>query len=71
MRKLNELIEDKDPAWPMIQAWLRDAASLVDVLPAQEFDRGAALVATQVTTNSTLGAIAEHPAADSRSSSTR
>jgi uncharacterized protein DUF2625 len=57
MRKRNQLIEDKDPAWPIIQAWLLDAANLVEVLPALELNRGAALVATQVTTHSTLGAI--------------
>jgi hypothetical protein len=57
LRSLAELLEQAGPAWPRVQEWIRDATNLVEVLPASEPARGDALVATQVTTRSTLGAV--------------
>jgi uncharacterized protein DUF2625 len=56
MRQLNELIDVADSAWPIVQAWLRDARNRIEVLPAQDPDRSEALLATQVTTHSTMPA---------------
>src|SRR5581483_2004912 len=56
MRTIEELI-DTDPAWPIVQDWLRTATNGAEVLPASESDRSDALVATQVTTRSPMGAI--------------
>ena len=57
MRGLDELINTEDPAWPMVQTWINGARNAVEVLPPQDPDRGEALVAAQVTTHSTMGAI--------------
>jgi Protein of unknown function DUF2625 len=57
MQQLNELLDSGDPAWPLVQAWLREARNAIEVLPAQQPDRSDALVALQVTTRSTMGAI--------------
>lgn len=58
MRELAELINRDDPAWPMVKQWIAEATNPVEVLPAPEPDvRGAALVQTQVTTRSPMGAI--------------
>jgi hypothetical protein len=57
MRQLDELINTEDPAWPMVRTWINDARNAVEVLPPQDPDRGEALVAAQVTTHSTMGAI--------------
>ena len=56
LRQLPDLLSD-DPAWPLVQTWLEVARNSVEVLPAREPDRADALVATQVTTHSTMGAI--------------
>jgi hypothetical protein len=57
MRQLDEFIDEADSAWPIVQTWLGSARNPVEVLPAQEPDRADALIATQVTTHSTMGAI--------------
>lgn len=57
MRTLAELIDDRDPAMPLILQWLAEASRPYDVLaPSQS--RGNVLLELQVTTRSTLGAIA-------------
>jgi hypothetical protein len=63
MRPLSELIERTDPAWPLVQQWIAEADVPVEVLPAGRAAGDAALLATQVTTRSPLGAIAHHTAA--------
>ncbi len=55
-RPLTELISN-DPAWPMVQGWLSEAKNLVEVLPATAPQNAEALVATQVTTRSSMGSI--------------
>ncbi|MFB7611831.1 DUF2625 domain-containing protein [Streptomyces gardneri] len=56
MRELSELIEVEDPAWPVLGEELRGAAVPVDVLDADPGRGAAALVQTQVTVRSFLGA---------------
>jgi hypothetical protein len=56
-RTLKELLNNEDPAWPLVQAWVRKAANPCEVLPASEPARSDALVAIQVTTRSPMGAV--------------
>ncbi len=56
-RSLQELLNTNDPAWPLVQSWVREARNPVEVLPPSDPARSEALVATQVTTRSPMGAI--------------
>jgi hypothetical protein len=58
MRPLGELIDLKEPAWPLVQQWMAEASTDVEVLPAERAAAEAALHALQVTTRSPMGAIA-------------
>jgi Protein of unknown function DUF2625 len=58
MRPLRDLIDDREPAWPLVEQWIGEAVVDVEVLPADRAAGEAALVATQVTTRSPMGAIA-------------
>jgi len=62
MRTLSELIDRNEPAWPLVQQWIGDASVPVDVLSADAAAGDAALLATQVTTRSPMGAIAHNTA---------
>jgi Protein of unknown function DUF2625 len=62
MRALSELIDRKEPAWPLVQQWIGEASVPVEVLPADSAAGDAALYATQVTTRSPMGAIAHNAA---------
>lgn len=57
MRQLTELLEKNDPAWPLVQEWIRAATNPVEVLPASDPQRAEALVQLQVTTRSPMGAV--------------
>lgn len=57
MRTLEELIDEQDPAWPLVQDWIETASNAVDVLPAEPNKADIALVQLQVTTRSPMGAI--------------
>ena len=57
IRQLNELLDKTDPAWRLVQEWIAEARNPVEVLPPRDPDRAEALIATQVTTHSTMGAI--------------
>lgn len=57
MRSIDELIELNEPGWPDVQSWINDATNDVTVFPPDESFRVEALLATQVTTRSTMGAI--------------
>ena len=58
MRQIHELLEQKEPAWPLVQEWIGEATNKVEVLPPPaDAARAEALVATQVTTRSPMGAI--------------
>jgi len=59
-RPIQELIEQKEPAWPTVQTWLNASANLVEVLPADPVRRDTALFDTQVTTRSPMGAVVYH-----------
>ncbi|HEY7426200.1 MAG TPA: DUF2625 domain-containing protein [Gemmataceae bacterium] len=57
MRELNELLEREEPAWPLVQEWIREASNPVEVLPPADPDRSEALLAVQVTTRSPMGSV--------------
>ena len=57
MRALSELINADDPGIPKIREWVRDAVIACELLPPSA-QREEVLVQTQVTTGSTMGAIA-------------
>lgn len=56
-RTLNELINTDDPGWPILKEWIGLAKNKVEVLPASKEKAEEALVHTQVTTRSLMGAI--------------
>jgi len=58
MRTLKELIDIKDPAWPLIQKWISEATNEVKILSANKHQAEKVLLDVQVTTKSPLGAIA-------------
>lgn len=57
-RSLEELIEAREPAWPLVAGWLEKAKNPVEVLEALPQRGAEVLLALQVTTRSPLGAIA-------------
>jgi hypothetical protein len=57
VRPLHELLSD-DPAWPLIDSWINDAANDVRVVPTDRGRGEETLQALQVTTRSPLGAVA-------------
>lgn len=58
MKSLQELINRDDPGWPLVQQWVAEATNFVEILPAPEDAvRERALVASQVSTRSPMGAI--------------
>lgn len=59
MRALSGLISEDD-AWAQVETWLAAATNEVEVLPAEESARSAALFEVQVTTRSTMGAVVYH-----------
>lgn len=59
MRALAELLDQQQPALPLLRSWIDDAASNgASLLPPDETLRAETLVSLQVTTRSMLGAIA-------------
>lgn len=57
MKPVNELIDEKDPGWKLVQEWIKEAKNKVEVLPADPQKAKDALYKTQVTTKSALGAV--------------
>ena len=57
MRNLEELVEKRDPAWPIVQSWLEAATNCVSVLPVDRDEADVSLARLQVTTRSPMGAI--------------
>lgn len=57
MRTIQELVNVEEPAWPMVQAWIAEARNPIEILPVDSQRRAEALVRTQVTTRSPMGAI--------------
>jgi hypothetical protein len=58
MRALEELIDTKDPAWPEVQKWVAASKGRGVILSGDRAKGERTLYALQVTTHSTLGAIA-------------
>lgn len=57
MKKVEELIDKKDPGWVIVQDWIKTAKNKVEILPVDAIKAKDALYKTQVTTHSTMGAI--------------
>src|SRR5882724_4909241 len=58
LKTLQELINRDDPGWPLVQNWISEAANPVEILPPpDDTKREQSLVASQVTTRSSMGAI--------------
>ena len=57
IRPLKDLINTKDPGWPFVQDMIRKATNQVTVLPCDTARANAALLNTQVTTRSPMGAV--------------
>jgi hypothetical protein len=57
-RALHELINMADPAWPLVERWIAEARTSVEVVPAERARGEQALLALQITTRSPMGAIA-------------
>ena len=57
-RSLNELRDVKDPAWPVLQGWIKNARNHTELLPTEKLNGEATLVQLQVTAGSILGAVA-------------
>lgn len=57
MRTLQELINTKDPGWIVVKEWIDLAKNKVEILPNSRLRAEEALVNTQVTTHSLMGAI--------------
>lgn len=57
MRSVEELINNEDPGWPVVQEWIQHATNAVEVLAVDAEKGRDALYKTQVTTRSPMGAI--------------
>ncbi|MCY0910389.1 DUF2625 domain-containing protein [Massilia antarctica] len=58
MKQLHELINREEPGWLVVQQWLAEATNFVEVLPPpDDATRDLALLDTQVTTRSPMGAV--------------
>ncbi len=58
MKPLHELINHEEPGWPLVQRWVASATNPVEILPAPaDAERERALIETQVTTRSPMGAV--------------
>ncbi|TKC09760.1 DUF2625 domain-containing protein [Pedobacter frigoris] len=60
MRVLDELINNEDSGWPIVQDWIKSAKNKVEVLAVDTSKANKALLHTQVTTRSIMGAIVYH-----------
>jgi hypothetical protein len=58
MRTLQELIDTEDAALPLVQEWAAGASHPFEILASSPEDRARVLLALQVTTRSTMGAVA-------------
>lgn len=57
MRTLEKLIDTEDPGWTVIKEWIDLAKNKVEILPCDPKQAEEALVHTQVTTRSLMGAV--------------
>lgn len=58
MRTLEELVDTREPAWPLVERMIAEATNRVEVLSAAPKDAARTLTGIQVTTRSPMGAIA-------------
>jgi hypothetical protein len=59
-RPLHELLASDEGAWPQVASCVKDARIPVEVLPPDERERSEALLETQVSIRSPLGAVVYH-----------
>ncbi|MDR0823734.1 MAG: DUF2625 domain-containing protein [Prevotella sp.] len=57
MRILQELVNTEEPGWPIVKEWIDMAKNKVEILPCERWRAEKALINTQVTTRSLMGAI--------------
>ncbi len=57
MKTLQELVNLEEPAWELVQQWLKEAKNSYEILPKNRQRAERELVANQVTTRSPMGAI--------------
>jgi Protein of unknown function DUF2625 len=57
MRPIEDLINTKDPGWPLVQDWIAKAKNAVEILLPDSARTKEAVYKTQVTTRSPMGAI--------------
>jgi hypothetical protein len=58
LKQFEELFDREEPGWPLVQEWIAEAKNPVEVLaPPNDALRETALVHTQVTTRSPMGAV--------------
>lgn len=57
MRKVEELINEADPGWPVVQEWIATAVNKVEILVVDPEKATDALYKTQVSTRSPMGAM--------------
>ena len=56
-KTLEELINRDDPGWTLVKEWISQAKNHVEILPREQAKADKALVRTQVTTRSPMGAV--------------
>jgi hypothetical protein len=59
-RSIKELVAVEGSAWPVVQQWIQTAHNPVEVLPANDMQRDEALVKTQISLSSSMGAVIYH-----------
>jgi hypothetical protein len=57
LKTIDELIDSKEPAWEFVSKWIEQATNQIEVLTKDEKRAKTALLQTQVTTRSPMGAI--------------
>lgn len=57
MRPIAELINTNEPGWPIVKDWIKSAKNSIEILTSDSSSAKDALVRTQVTTRSPMGAI--------------
>ena len=57
MQSADKLINQTDPAWPLVQKWIDSAKNKVEVLPVDSARAKEAIYNSQISTYSTLGAV--------------
>lgn len=60
MRKIEELINEKEPGWELVSEWINSAKNKVEILKVDNEKAKEALYKIQITTRSPMGAIVYH-----------